>query len=213
MPLTATATGGADFEPVPEGVYRGICYALYDLGTHYDEMYKKDSHQCLIMWELPDADPIEIEKDGVKKTMPRSISKFYTLSLGDRANLRKDLEGWRGRGFTPVELEGFDIKNILGVACQIQVIHKTNQKGDVKQKVAAVLAMPQGSEAITAVNALRYFSFEDNMDLPAETTDGIAKIITSSKEWIERQDGGAPDFGDIEDRTDHSEDEADNIPF
>ena len=36
--------------------------------------------------------------DGVDK--PIAISEFYTLSLNEKANLRRDLVGWRGRSFT-----------------------------------------------------------------------------------------------------------------
>jgi len=37
------------------------------------------------------------------------ISKRYTMSLGEQSTLRKDLESWRGKKFTPEELQGFDL--------------------------------------------------------------------------------------------------------
>ena len=33
MGLTVSDTGGGSYDPVPAGVHKAICYALYDLGT------------------------------------------------------------------------------------------------------------------------------------------------------------------------------------
>jgi hypothetical protein len=33
---------------------------------------------------------------------------------------------WRGREFTPEELKGFHLKNILGAWCMISVVHNEN---------------------------------------------------------------------------------------
>ena len=43
----------------------------------------------------------------------RTISATYTLSLGERSNLRKMLESWRSRAFTPEELQGFDLEKVF----------------------------------------------------------------------------------------------------
>ena len=56
---------------------------------------------------------------------PRAISETYTNSLGEKANLRKMLENWRGRAFTQEEMDGFDLRNVLGKACMISVVHGT----------------------------------------------------------------------------------------
>jgi hypothetical protein len=49
------------------------------------------------------------------------IAKQFTLSLNEKANLRADLASWRGRDFTPEEIRGFDLKNILGHWAMISV--------------------------------------------------------------------------------------------
>ena len=59
---------------------------------------------------------------------PFAISKRYTLSTHTKSTLRKDLESWRGRAFTPEEEEAFDVANVCGAYCLLNVTH--NQGGD-----------------------------------------------------------------------------------
>ena len=53
---------------------------------------------------------------------PFSVHKRYKLSLHEKASLRKDLEAWRGKKFTADELKGFDVTNVVGTACTMQVM-------------------------------------------------------------------------------------------
>ena len=175
-------SGGGSFDPVSAGVHNAVCYMVMDLGTHLDETFGKRHHSCLIGWEIP-GERIIIEKDGVKKDLPRAISKKYTLSLNEKANLRKDLQTWRGRVFTEQELEGFDIKNLLGKSCMIQVIH--TKKGDkTYANISAIMPLIKGTAPLTAENPLKFYSIEDNRDtLPADTPQWIIDIIKTSDEW------------------------------
>lgn len=65
---------------------------------------------------------------------------FYTASLSEKANLRKHLEAWRGKKFTPEELEGFSLTNILGAPCMLSVIHSDQGKA----KISSVSQIPKG---------------------------------------------------------------------
>ena len=71
------------------------------------------------MWELP-TETVEVED----RTETRVLSKQYTCSLSDTASLRKDLDSWRGRRFTDEELKGFDLRNIVGVPCQLSITNE-----------------------------------------------------------------------------------------
>jgi hypothetical protein len=109
MPLTAKKTGGSDFpaiEAPKAGMHDAICCWVVDLGTQKNTAYDIDQHKVLITWELPRE---TFEADG-GVFVPKVLSKFYTLSLHQKANLRSDLESWRSEGFTEAELEGFDLK-------------------------------------------------------------------------------------------------------
>ena len=145
MGLIAKDTGSDnDFTPVPQGTHLAICNMVVDLGlqeTTYNNETKV-KHQCFVRWELPH-ERIEWEVDGQKKEGPMSIGKTYTLSLADKANLRKDLEAWRGKAFTPDELDGFDLFNLLGVGCQVIVTHKTRETRTYAN-VTGVASWPKG---------------------------------------------------------------------
>lgn len=133
----ASDAGGGDFKQAPQGNHVARCIALIDLGTHHDEYEGKPivRNQVMVRWELPN----EMEEfSGERK--PMIVSKFYTNSLSEKANLRKDLESWRSRAFTIEELMKFDLMNILGKPCMLSVVH--TEKG--KAKVASVAALPKG---------------------------------------------------------------------
>jgi len=212
MPLVAKETGnGKDFDPVPEGVHIGVCYLVADLGTHHDERWNKDKHEVVIGWEIP-TERIEIERDGQTVDLPRAISRRFTLSLSERANLRPILEGWRGRSFTADELAGFDLANVVGKACQLQVLHNVSQSnGKTYGNVANVMAMPKGAPAPETENAPQYYSIDEHgAAIPENLPEWIVEVIHKSHEWAELTGGNgaaapaddaAPDFSDADDES------------
>jgi hypothetical protein len=132
------------------------------------------------------------------------VSKFYTASLGEKANLRADLKNWRGRDFTDEELAGFDAKNILGKPCMLSIT--LNDKG--KARVTGVMALPKGTAVPDQCNASIFLSLEPS-DFKPEVfealSEGYKKMIRVSPEYIEltkpghakqRTDGGIADMED-----------------
>lgn len=185
MGLTAKDKGGGDFTPIPEDLHLGVCYAIYDIGTQFSERFGKSVHKVVIVWELPKVRG-QFERDGKTIDLPRAISKKYTLSLHKKADMRKDLESWRGKRFTDQELKGFDLKKLLGAPCQIQVIHnKVDEK--TYANIAALTKAPTGTK-ITPENPTAFFSFEEEMDIPQGTPEWISDLIKSSEEY---KHGGA----------------------
>jgi hypothetical protein len=190
MALTAKKSGQM-FDPVSQGLHHAVCYAVYDLGTQYNEKFSKYVRKILIGWEIP-SERITVERDNEKVDLPRAISKSYTNSLHEKAQLRKDLESWRGRAFSEHELEGFDILKLLGANCMIQVIHK--KKDDkVYANVANIVSLPKGMERKEPENPNKWFSFEEGMDIPEHTPQWIIDIIKASQEWQTSQGGGMPE--------------------
>jgi hypothetical protein len=111
MGFIAKNTGNGDFKRVPPGVYIGRCYSLIDLGTQTTngQYGEKHQHKIRIGWELFGEDEqgnsLTVDVDG--KAMPMTISKSYTVSLHEKAGLRKDLSSWRGRYYTDDEAEAY----------------------------------------------------------------------------------------------------------
>ena len=133
MAIIASAKSG-NFVPVSEGVHTAVCIWVIDLGDQYSEKFDNTSRKVQLTWEIPDE---TIEIDGEQK--PRVISKEYTLSLNEKAVLRQHLEAWRGKKFSEEELKGFDLANIIGASCQLQVLH--NSKGYANE--GSIMALPK----------------------------------------------------------------------
>jgi len=172
----AKDNGGGDFQQAPAGTHLARCVRLTDIGTHHSEYQGKPvtRNQVIVMWELPNE---TFEVDGQQK--PFIVSKFYTNSLSEKANLRKDLESWRGQPFEVKELLGFDLMNVLGKPCILSIVH--NEDG--KAKVASVAKVMKGMECPQAVNTPDAFWIDEwNQEKFDSFSDGIKKLITESDE-------------------------------
>lgn len=150
MAIIATNSGGGgDYKMVPAGNHRGVCSMVVDLGNQrvQSQMYgDKIKPQVYVAWELPDEEITWADKEGAERTGPMRIGKTYTVSLHENANLRADLESWRGRPFNDAELEGFDITKLAGVPALINVAHKAGNNGKTYANVVAVTPLPKGME-------------------------------------------------------------------
>lgn len=176
-------TGGGDFTPAPEGTHVARCIELIDIGTQHGEYLGEPTkrNQIIVRWELPNE---TIQIDG--KPEPMLVSKFYTNSLGEKANLRADLTSWRGRAFTKEELDRFDLMNILGKPCLLTVVH--TDKG--KAKVNSVSGLAKGMTCPPQSNQSKAFFLDDwNGDVNGEPfmslPKGFRELILKSDEYKE----------------------------
>ena len=194
------ANGGNDtpsYPTVSVGVHKARCVRVIDLGTQQNDYQGQISwkRQVMLIWEVP--------SETNNKVEPLTISKFYTLSLNEKANLANDLVSWRGRPFTETEKKAFDISKVAGKPCSINVI--LNQNG--KPKVSTVMPIGKNDEIAQQFHPNMVFSITDfqekKMEVFNQLPEGIRNIILKSKELegTEKQDLGdehnAQDLGDI----------------
>jgi hypothetical protein len=129
----------SNFKPCPPGSYLARCCRLIDLGSQTSDFQGeiKTARKVLLAFEVLDD---ETRRDDGE---PYVLSKRYTLSLHEKAALRKELTGWRGRDFTPEELKGFDLKNVLGQLAFISVVESV--KGDrTYANIGSIMKPPKG---------------------------------------------------------------------
>lgn len=145
MGFIAKDKGNGDFKRIPVGSHVARCYLLVDMGEQLSDgkFGQSVQHKIRLGWEVFGEDetgaPLTVEIDGVQRQM--TIGKTYTLSLNEKAGLRKDLTSWRGRDFSPEELEGFDITNILNVYCMLNIT--TSEKdGKTYTNISAITPLP-----------------------------------------------------------------------
>ena len=106
---------GGDFEKPKTGLTNAICVAVYDLKYQVTKFGPK--HQVRIAFEL-DQRMSRGEYEGKRFVQ----SDQYTASIHPKSALGGHLNNWRGRPFTEVELKAFDLDNIIGVHCQLNLV-------------------------------------------------------------------------------------------
>ena len=169
MGLIAKNEQKMEIKKIEDGVYTAVSIMLIDLGIQNNVTFNKKQRKFMIVWEIL-GETIEINGEE----LPRIISKEYTLSLGEKSTLRKDLQAWRGKAFSADELEGFDLINILNVPCQIQIINVENND-KTYPNIAAIMAMPKGMKVDGADETIYFNTYEP------ETWNTFGKI----PKWIQ----------------------------
>lgn len=187
MIITGSNTERKQFQIAPAGTHLARLYRIIDLGTQMRDYEGKVtmSRKAKFFWELHGENaagkPL-LTTEG----KPLIQSKEYTLSLGEKANLRRDLEAWRGKAFSEDELKGFDIKTVLGQFCMINISHR--DKGDVTyadlKGVSAVPAIYKKAGLPDGINPVVLFSL-DNFDqqLFDSLSESIKDTIRKSPEY------------------------------
>lgn len=187
--LVAKDNGGGDFELAPAGTHVARCTQVIDLGHQHSEKYNNTSHKILIGWEMPNTDR------GGDDPGPWIKWKEYTLSLGERSNLRKDLQSWRGVPFSEAELQGFDIQKVLGATCLITIIHEKSKSNPDRTyaKVASVTSIPSGTQVPDQATDTVFFEIQNwDQKLFDSFSEHLQKQINESNEVKERRNGAAP---------------------
>lgn len=190
MAILASDKGGGDFQQPPIGTHVARCIQVIDLGTQRDQWQGKPklTRKVRITWELPNEKAVFDETKGEE---PFFVSKEYTLSLGDRANLRHDLEGWRGQEFTEDELKAFDLAKLLGRVCMLSVIHKTSASKKKYAAVTSVSRLPKGTVCPDQVNPSVEYSVEEGPnEVFKALPEWIREKITASEEVQNETKGG-----------------------
>lgn len=202
MPLIAKDSGGA-FELCPAGTFQARCYLIADTGSQVKNFTGETRlvHEIVIAWELN-----ERMSDG----RPFAISKTYTLSLNEKANLRKDLEAWRGRAFTEDELQAFDVFNVLNAQCFLNIIH-VHKNGKTWANIGGIIALPKGTPHLQPVNDAVSFALDEY------TPQTMAKLPNWIQDKIKKSPEGqavtAMSGNDIPPAYDDAPPMTDDIPF
>ena len=118
-----------EFKIAPAGNHMARLYSVIDLGHQATEWAgeTKIMHKVVLTWELHGDDDAgqPLQTDDKK---PLIVSKRYTVSLGDQARLRQDLESWSNKKMSPEDRKNFDLKALLGKFCMVNITHSEDGK-------------------------------------------------------------------------------------
>jgi hypothetical protein len=192
---------------IPAGNHLARCYGMVQIGTIIEEqgIYKgKEAHKVRISWETPH----ECHDFG-QGLQPFAIHKEFTLSMNEKATLRKMLESWRGKSFTEDEAKAFDITKLLSKPCMINVIHKTSSSNNTYADISSIATLPKGLECPAQVNASIELSFDNwNGALFDSLPDFLKDKIKKSKEYSAMTMPGHTETPQAK-----SNDDGDDLPF
>lgn len=164
-------------EVLPTKTYLGICYSIIDLWTH-DENFQwtiNSLRKIKITWELPKEKRV-FKKDEEEK--PMVLSKDYTLSFGEKANLKKMFDS---RG---VKIEkNFEFSTLLGKPALLSVGLTEAKNGNQYNNINGVSDILEGMKVPKQVNENVLFNCYDfDMDEWNKVNEWTQKIIKKSDE-------------------------------
>jgi hypothetical protein len=130
------------------------------------------------------------------KEMPLTISKSYTVSLHEKAGLRRDLAAWRGRDFTDEEAKGFDVSKLIGAYCMVNAT-QSESNGKTFTNVAGLTPLPGALKNAKPAPVHDNLIFDlDTPDLNVFATfhEKLQEAIKKSPEWklFEKQQPSQP---------------------
>jgi hypothetical protein len=215
MPLNLGQTKKSTGPLVPAGSHIARCYAVIEMGTHTEEgkYGVKTNRKLRFSWELPDVTHVF---DEAKGPQPMAIHMMVNFIGGPRSTLVKMLEAWRGRSFTKEEQQSFEIKNVLGAPCMLNVIHKETETGTYAN-VDSVAPLPARlrKDMPGPINHPIYYEVEMGHNTIYKTLpEWMQDFISKSEEWTEDLGKGdePPDNVIFQPEKDEDEDESSN-PF
>ena len=157
------------------GSYLATCVKVIELGTQTEAFQGQDAKEVQkigLMFEL----------DGETTTDGNPITRTmeYTASLGQKAKIRKHLEAWRGKAFTPEELAGFTLDKLLGQPALITL----NDKGYI-----AAVAKPMKGQTPAAVKTPIVYCSLDPKEFVKEDFEALP-------EWLQNKVALSPEWTD-----------------
>lgn len=127
------------FRPHPEGQFVGQCVDVIDLGEKVSEFPGKAtslSHKCALVFRTGE---VNLETGELV-----DIAQEYTVSMGEKANLRKALESWRGKPYSEEECDaGVPLDKLEGQYALVGVGNKTSGSGKKYGYIISLVAIPK----------------------------------------------------------------------
>lgn len=138
-----TAKGGSSdsrYAPHPEGQNVSVCVDLIDLGEKVESFEgnpEKVVHKVALVYRTGEQNP--------ETGDPLDVAQEFTLSMHEKAKLRKHLEAWRGKGYSEDAIEqGIPLHKLVGQPALLSIAHKTSAKGRTYGYIASISPVPKG---------------------------------------------------------------------
>jgi hypothetical protein len=137
--VVVAKNSGGSFLSHPEGQFAATCVDVVDFGEKVEQFPGKPERlvpKCGIVYRTGETNPENGEYID--------IMREFTVSSGEKANLRQFLEAWRGKSYSGDELEsGLPLHKLCGVPALITVEHKVSAGGRTYANIKAISGLPK----------------------------------------------------------------------
>lgn len=195
-PITARGSE-SKFKTHPDGQFVGQCVDTINLGEHVhtfagDESYLEQ--RCVLVFRTG-----ELNEETNEYI---DLWREFTVSMSDKANLRKFLEQWRGKEYTPEQIEaGVPLDKLTGNSGLLTVAHRKSGKGKTYANITACVGIPK-QMAGSVTNYPDYTRADFWATKKKEYADEVAKFKADTINGSEKNDIPATQT-----------DEDDSLPF
>ncbi|QKS29536.1 MAG: hypothetical protein FAZ92_03028 [Accumulibacter sp.] len=189
--LTLTETTAR--ETPPAGAHAARCCLVADLGS---QPVQFDGESRLVRKLLLSFELAEKRADGSAFV----VSRRFTASLNERAALRTFLRAWRGKDFTPDELQSFELPRLLGAPAMVTLI-ETERAGRQYVDIAGISPLPKGLAAPALADPGTVFDIDDPAagSVFEALSPKLREVIARSPEWQARKAPPGAILADLDD--------------
>ena len=171
---------------LPEGTHIARVYGLIHIGT-VSTPFTDDNGEPVklskirLTFEFPEEMHVFKEGDEAK---PLVLSQEYTLSMGNKSNLRPIVEGIIGTGLSDSEAYNFDHEQLIGKACLVTIKHKESKKGNVYAVIASTAPLMKGQTCKPPINKPKILTYQAwDQEYFDSLPDFIKDVMKTSTEY------------------------------
>lgn len=181
---------GQKYLPHPEGQFAAVCVDVVNLGERVEQYADKPKRlvpKVALVFQTG-----EVNRDTGDL---HQVSVEFTVSMGEKANLRKFLEQWRGKKYSEAQAEeGVPIHKLEGQPALITVEHKrAKSSGNTYATINGIVPLPKGMERPALPAYKRPEFWEERKKANAEA----AKAFRQAMHPVDNGEGdGYQDFPD-----------------
>lgn len=193
MVVKANPSTGGKYAPHPEGQYAIRCVDVIDLGERVEQFQDQPAKVTPKVALVFRSDEVNDEGAYIE------ITKELTVSMHERAGLRKFLGQWRGKSYTDEEaVTGAPLHKLEGVYALASIEQRVSAGGNTYANIATIAPLPKAMPKPTTGTYERAPYWAERK---AEYAAGVAKFMGTI---------GPRSFAD---KPAALEDEGDDLPF
>lgn len=201
--ITAKAAEST-FKAHPDGQYVGQCVDTINLGEKVQDFPGTVPYlapTCALVFRTGE------KNDETGQYI--DVFKEYTVSMGDKANLRKDLTQWRGKPYTQEQVDaGVPLDKLTGNHALLTISHRTSAKGKTYANITAMVGIPK--QMADGVTKYTDYVRDDWWTKKKEEYAAAADAFRAANAPKPKVKTGAEDFDDFPGSL---QDEDDDLPF